>query len=420
MTEQYTRKEKTKLKNKTGKSWRYFRRVYAVIAIIVVGAFTYMGYNLYTNFKATMTWEKNTSSPIAEVEPYTLYLTESDHKEIGKYNSFLTQIYNQNTGDFKPEASEDLVNKFTNTYNKMSGHLQERESENYNKIIALWTIKKGYEDLFENPTTLKPTSTPAVIKKFVDDNGKNIKKFMEDTNDKSQKVFITNVYNSLENLSKDSVNISTMITIFDSIYYVNGNTVKVRKDVTSAQLTEWNKAKESLNYNWVIVDGFMSSVINKSAEILNNHDSKVNEYNLYNTNKENKAEYEQWLKSYKETKANLVTYKNFTGQYLDDIKKWANENNITLNVTYIDSFEDNGKILTQTPNANDYGMILKGTTISISVSKEIVVTTSSSSTSSSSTSSSSSTYSSSLETRTGTSSSSSSSSSNTRTSSGDN
>lgn len=366
-----------------------FNWIVLTVIIIILGVGSYIGYNLYTKFKQTEVWEKSSNVKYADIEPYMLYLSDEEFAELKNYNKSVSNIYNKTSGEINTGITSKDIDNLKTQYNKLPNNIKSKEEDLFTRITNIWELQSDYKKLLNKNGQISSKTKLSQIKIYIDDNSKNLVKMLEDDKDTSEKKYLKELYNSLDKLSDDLSTMVELINIFDKTYTLTNKDVYVKKDVSSVSLTNWENTKKKLNYNWGVIDEYLTPIVDSSVSVLSKHDEQIHKVDLYNSAVKEKGKYETFINNYNSLINQLIELKDFSK--LEDIEDWAKNNNLKLNITH--EYSDEVKkdyIISQTPNSTGYKKILSGSTISVVVSDGTKPISSSTSSSNSDTSSSSS------------------------------
>lgn len=381
-----TRRENKKNKTPFQKFLFITNCFYWVTIIGVIGSGLYLGKTLYERFENTAIWEKSSEVKIADEEAYVLYLTAQDRQTLKTYNRLLTKIYNKTDGVFTEDSNYELFEEFQKEYNNLPESLKERESYYYNLVVSLYPIHREFETFFTSSGALTSDLTPTKIKTFVDSYGNIVKKQLDDEKDTSKKMLVTKVYETIHTLSADANILGELINLFNSTYETTTTSISVRKDVSSQAITDWGYLTSQLTYKWDIVDSYLNEIVEKSSEILAAHDAQINKIQVYESTKENREHFNEFVQKFNEYKNSLIEIPEIKNR--KDIEE--HKNNFSFEIT--EEFSDEIKkdeVISQEPKKDDYSKAYPGSVIKVKISKgkkpeEKPTSTSSSSSSSSS------------------------------------
>lgn len=356
--------------------------------ILVTGAIE--AASVMSIYNSSKEWQKKSNTPIASLEPYMLYLSKKDMDNLSEYTSTLSKFYDSNKGTFSEKANNKDFDKLQKEFNKLAQSLKEREQEKFTLVSNMWHMKSDYDSMWKDSThtTLAEATTPTTVSDYVDKYWKTMDSYLE--NDSIQKEWLTNTYNEILKLRDDTAGVTNLFGMFDKTFTVSSKKVLVKKDISSSNLTNWNETLQSLNYKWPIVSEYMNSIVNHSSTILAKHDKAINLYNEYSEASENKKAFDNWTKKYNDYNNSLIDVPNFIGKDVEVVKAWAKENGITLIINKVEDTAKKDSVIAQTPNISEYSKIIKGSSMTINIAKEIPKPSSSSSSSTTKSSSSSS------------------------------
>ncbi len=355
-----------KTKKRKNKYLQIANMVYWIAVFGIIGTGLYTGKELYEYFFETKEIAKSSDIKISEQEPYTLYLTSNDKAALTAYQNLSAKVYNKDEGDFTSEANNASIKELEKEYNKLPDSLKQRESYIYTLITSLWPIKSEYKNFFTNTGAINSSTTPNELKKFIDKNGPVVKKYLDDDTITSKKVFLNRVYQDMHNLGNDIYVLGQIINMFDSTFTASTESIKVKKDVSSQGIVDYNTLKDQLIFKWSVVNDILTPVINKSTEILKKHDTQIEKIEIYTRTKENKNQFDTFVSTYNNYKSSLIDIPKLTER--KDLEQYKDTIKFDIKEEYSDTIKKDD-IISQFPSQGDYKKFFPGSVMQVVISK---------------------------------------------------
>lgn len=374
------REEKLKfIENKKKKKQKFAKQIFFWLSLssLSIGVY-FTGKNIYDFYLKNEQWRKADKTPLAQFEPYMLYLDDKEKNSLSQYISTYNKLFDTELNEFKVNSQEE-IDKLNSFYDNSSDTLKNHLSEKHNQLNKLWNIKVNYDKIISNDTVLV-NITPNKIQEFIDNHWNNLIIFLD--NNKSN--YYEHIYNKMLSVVYDTDNIAELMLIFSNTFDKTSEGLAVKPDIQSSAIIDWEYYKNSLENDWLIVTKRMSPLISKANQYLLKHDNGINKYNSLLKAQSDKISYETWISEYNTIKTQIIDLPDFTGKNKEEIYKWADENGIVLSITEKESEEEKDKILEQSPNNSRYAKIIKGGAVKIVIAIEKKEKPSSSSSSSSS------------------------------------
>lgn len=357
------------MKRKRTKKNSIFRKinlVYWLIILGIVGEGLFLGYQIIDYFEDTIQWKQASKTKIADEEPYMLYLTTKDRQLMKRYTKLVSDVYDRQKGSFTELATPSNMAELEKEYNALPQALKDKEVQTYTILTSLYPAEKEYKSFFNKSGAIKSSTNPTEIANFVEKYGPVIKERLDDDKDTSDKEFAKTAYQSMYFFKDDLSILAQVVDTFGTTFDIKPNYVSVKKDVPSSNLENWNAQLGSLHYKWLIIDDYISPIIQKSAKILSKHDNQINKINIYNKTKENKAVFDKFVQEYNDYKSKLIDIPTLNKR--SDIERY--KDNVTFNITeeYSDTVEKDN-VISQSPRTGDFSKIFAGSVINVTISK---------------------------------------------------
>ena len=224
----------------------------------------------------------------------------------------------------------------------------------------MYKIKSNWEKLVKDKE-IQEKVTPADISKFVEDNKEVIFKYLQE---RAPKKYITEVYNEILEVTKDVNVVNELLKTVNSNFNFNKGNIEVKEDVSSDFISNYDRLKRQLKNKWKIVSGYTDEIIFKAKSILEKHDKAIVDYKDFKKIVDERDVFDKWLKSYNETKDNLLNIPDLTGKSKEDIEKILKEVNLKVvyNEVEVEDEKEANKVIRQKPAKDSYDKIMAGST----------------------------------------------------------
>lgn len=370
-----------------------------IIGGVAYGIYTVgsIGFDLYKYYDDTVQWTKISGPPIANIEPQLLYATDENYDIKLKIVEIESEIWDNNAHKFTDKVTNAKVEKLRKLY-KQAKEPKSYLKDTYTEIDTMWTVKTNLDSLFTDNTHTR-FNDDVTIESLTQTTSENFVKIKDYRvkNHEQAKIYQEEVYK----ITEATLEYRALLEQFEKSYQftktndtvkTKNNKTKTRSDLTiktnmnEDDLNALQLMVDNLHYKWVLVDNFIQPVLNNSEQSAHNNTINQKVKAEYDNDQSRKSTFEEYLKSYKSTmqelKDSVINLPNFVGRDVDDARKWANENGVTLIMTTKYSDEDENTVLSQTPNRDDYKKIVKGSALSVTVAKKRPVETTTESSSS--------------------------------------
>lgn len=368
------KKEKLRLKAKNDKSLNkvIIRVSLFILAIILIMISIVALSHLNKIYKDTEEWKKSSPTKISSIPTDILYMNAHDRNKYLKYYDLYDNIWDSNKNDFKKDVNDKLMQDLKQAYNNINNPMSKVKSS-YNNVNRLWQINQHYHKLVTDKKINKDVS-PNDIKKFVTKNADYIVKDLIKPGDHK---FSSKMHKNMLDLSNDVTKVDKLIASLDSNFTpdVKNKSIKVSGTALPGDKINYKDYINNMYYDWSYIQNQFKLIMNESEPILNNHDKHLAEYKQYISDKNDESNYKSFKSSFENAKKQLnseiIDMPDFEDKYLSDAQNWANEHNVTLDITYEETDDETeNKIINQTPNKSEYKRMLSSATLNITVAKK--------------------------------------------------
>ena len=367
-----------------------------VIGLLV--AFVYfistISIKLYDDYHNSIKWTKITGPKLAEQDPELLYSTASDKKLKLKLTEKMNAVWDFSNHEFKSGVNNEQIDEIKSMYAKAKDP-KDNLTKKYNELMTFWEAREALLGIFTDDSfsEIKETVSIQNMSDTVDKVFDKVDDFLVKGNNYKQ----ANTYRDITYaIANDANTYASVITNFSKSYNIskNDNKLKIKTDMSTKDLDSLINSTDMLSYKYDLITKFVSPILKASKEPVARNTKNKAAYAEYeadvNAKNNFSSYYDQYINTMNTLKASVVDYVSFEGKNISDLQKWASENNIRLNTTEQNSDKQVGTILSQSPSANKYNKIVRGSSIDVVVAKKNVASYNQSSSSSSSSSGSSS------------------------------
>ena len=355
--------------------YKWLSRFVQLSAIGVIGLFSFGAYKnideIQAKYHESSVWEKADTTKISSIPPELLYLDETMREKSLEYIRLQDDIYDVNKGDFKRGVTENEINTLNDRYNELDEVVQDNMKRVHDEINANYKIRQDYYSIVskQNKDSISSSASLEDIQGFII---KHVDTLMGQLIEEGNHEFANNMRNNMIKLSSDISVIEEIYRSLDNVFQYKqgkkGLEVNVSSTAEPTSLPNLVEYKRSLNYNWSSVTNVLPNIYKKSNDVLSSNQKSREQYESYQRDISDKESFESFNRSYKEAvkrlNDNIIELPDFSKMDYDDLKKWARDNDITLdlkNETTTDESLDNQIVLDS--DLSDYKRILKGVTI---------------------------------------------------------
>lgn len=370
----------------------FFIGRFAILGVVVAGLTLTLknGYEMYRQYKGTLKWEQADDTPIAEIDTDVLYSSKEEREARVRYDRTQSEIWDSATKNFKGDVSEDKMKILKEAYEGMTDNAK-LKVEDYDEIVALWDIRTKIDQLFTDKSHQAFVADIDLVQlsETVTESFNIVANYLTGATKKHDAA--SQILEELYTIADAATSMISIISITNESYKLananNAVTLSTSMDQETYETLKTNVA--NLPYTWDFVNKILQPLIDKSATTVEKNQALIDDYNRYLADQDRKAQFEKYVSDYNTAMQNLknsiVPLPNFIGQSLASLQNWANNNNITLKVTYVVDSSMVGLVMTQNPSAGAYNKIVAGSTVSVTVGRAAPIVLPSSTNSSSST-----------------------------------
>lgn len=355
--------------------YKWLSRFVQLSVIGVVGLFSFGAYKnideIQAKYHESSVWEKADTTKISSIPPELLYLDETMREKSLEYIRLQDDIYDVDKGDFKRGVTEDEINTLNDRYNELDEVVQDNMKRVHDEINVNYKIRQDYYSIVSkrNKDNISSSASLEDIQGFIIE---HVDTLMVQLIEEGNHEFANNMRNNMIRLSSDVSVIEEIYRSLDDVFQYKqgkkGLEVNVSPTAEPTSLPNLVEYKRSLNYNWSSVTNVLPNIYKKSNDVLSGNQKSREQYESYQKDISDKESFESFNQSYKEAvkrlNNNIIDLPDFSKMNYDDLKKWAKDNDITLdlkNETTTDESLD-GQIVLDS-DLSDYKRILKGVTI---------------------------------------------------------
>lgn len=351
--------------------------IIAGVVVVVAVVLSVIGM-LYHQYTSTVEWKKTQQPELASLTPEQLYLSDDDRENIGIYNDYKSQLWDDEKQNFK-SADEELFENFVNSFTKI-------ESLNLSGVNELFHDIKDIHDLrlrVEKVQAEKPDEYLKVVETVINDEFDKLNALAQNNRVSGA---VQDVYKKLGNYATSHNQLVEIYEAFANIFTI-GDEIAVKDGATTADATAFTTVASTFDRADLI--SRLKSIVKEASNTLADNANVVDIQHKIDETKEVKSRFEALKKEISDKKkaldSQIVDYPSFVGKTKQELEKWAHEKNITIRYRQL-SGETSDKIKAQLPATTTYKRIMKGSTIEVELElKQVTPTTETTTTTSSTT-----------------------------------
>lgn len=326
----------------------------AVVVIAVVLSVIGM---LYYQYTSTVEWKKTQQPELASLTPEQLYLSDDDRENIGIYNDYKSQLWDDEKQNFK-STDDELFENFVNSFTKI-------ENLNLSGVNELFHDIKDIHDLrlrVEKVQAEKPDEYLKVIETVIKDEFDKLNALAQNNRVAGA---VQDVYKKLGTYATSHNQLVEIYEAFANIFTIE-NEIVVKDGATTADATAFTTVVSTFDRADLI--SRLQSIVKEASNTLADNASIVDIQHKIDETKELKAKFNALKKEISDKKkaldSQIVDYPSFVGKTKQELEKWAKENNIIIRYRQL-SGTASDKVKAQLPATTTYKRIMKGSSIEV-------------------------------------------------------
>lgn len=340
--------------------------IIAGVVVVIAVVLSVIGM-LYHQYNSTVEWKKTQQPELASLTPEQLYLSDADRENIGIYNNYKSQLWDDEKKNFI-STDEELFENFVNSFTKI-------ESLNLSGVNELFHDIKDIHDLrlrVENVQAEKPDEYLKVIETVINDEFDTLNALAQNNRVAGA---VQDVYKKLGDYAKSHNQLVEIYDIFAKIFTI-GDEIAVNDGATTADATAFTNVVSTFDRADLI--SRLQSIVKEAANTLAENANIVDIQHKIDETKELKTKFEALKKEISDKKkaldSQVVDYPSFVGKTKQELEKWANENNIKIRYRQVSGVTTD-KVKAQLPSNTTYKRILKGSEIEVELEARQVAPT---------------------------------------------
>ena len=340
--------------------------IIASVVVVIAVVLSVIGM-LYHQYNSTVEWKKTQQPELASLTPEQLYLSDADRENIGIYNNYKSQLWDDEKKNFI-STDEELFDNFVNSFTKI-------ESLNLSGVNELFHDIKDIHDLrlrVEEVHAEKPDEYLKVIETVIDDEFDTLNALAQNNRVAGA---VQDVYKKLGDYVKSHNQLVEIYDIFAKIFTI-GDEIAVNDGATTADATAFTTVASTFVRADLI--SRLQSIVKEAANTLADNANIVDIQHKIDETKELKVKFESLKKEIDDKKkardSQIVEYPSFVGKTKQELEKWANENNIKIRYRQVNGTTTD-KVKAQLPSNTTYKRILKGSEIEVELEARQVAPT---------------------------------------------
>lgn len=327
---------------------------------------------LYHQYTSTVGWKKTQQPELASLTPEQLYLSDDDRENIGIYNNYKSQLWDDEKQNFK-STDDELFETFVNSFTKI-------ENLNLSGVNELFHDIKDIHDLrlrVEKVQAEKPDEYLKVIETVIHDEFDKLNALAQNNRVAGA---VQDVYKKLGTYATSHNQLVEIYEAFANIFTIE-NEIVVKDGATTADATAFTTVVSTFDRADLI--SRLQSIVKEASNTLADNASIVDIQHKIDETKELKAKFNALKKEISDKKkaldSQIVDYPSFVGKTKQELEKWAKENNITIRYRQL-SGTASDKVKAQLPATTTYKRIMKGSSIEVELESTQVIPTTESTT----------------------------------------
>ena len=360
----------------------FIKKLWLIFKLIVIGiiisSFVYISItitNLTHNYYDSLKWTKITGPVLAKQDTELLYDNENHKKLKLELTVLMNEVWDFNDHIFTNKMTTNKIMKLKEIYQKIS-EPKTNLSEKYNEIMTFWEAHEQLASIFKDKkfTTIKNDVTIKQMSDVVDAVFDKIDDFLIKGDNYKQ---ANNYRDIVYAIANDANTYASVLDQFSKVYNITktNNQFTVKTDMSKKEFNNLKSTINKLNYKYDLMINFVLPIVNKSHDAVDKNTKNKNDFITYQNDLDLRNKFQMYAEQYRSQvnnlKSQLVTYENFKGHDIDELVSWANEHELNVKIKEQNSDKKTGIILSQTPSASSFNKIVKGSTIEVTISKEI-------------------------------------------------
>lgn len=341
--------------------------IIAGVVVVIAVVLSVIGM-LYHQYNSTVEWKKTQQPELASLTPEQLYLSDADRENIGIYNNYKSQLWDDEKKNFI-STDEELFDNFVNSFTKI-------ESLNLSGVNELFHDIKDIHDLrlrVEKVQAEKPDEYLKVIETVINDEFDTLNALAQNNRVAGA---VQDVYKKLGDYAKSHNQLVEIYDIFAKIFTI-GDEIAVNDGATTADATAFTTVASTFDRADLI--SRLQSIVKEAANTLADNANIVDIQHKIDETKELKVKFEALKKEIDDKKkardSQIVEYPSFVGKTKQELEKWASDNNIKIRYRQVNGTTTD-KVKAQLPSNTTYKRILKGSEIEVELEvKQVAPTT---------------------------------------------
>lgn len=330
--------------------------IIAGVVVVIAVVLSVIGM-LYHQYTSTVEWKKTQQPELASLTPEQLYLSDDDRENIGIYNNYKSQLWDDEKQNFK-STDDELFENFVNSFTKI-------ENLNLSGVNELFHDIKDIHDLrlrVEKVQAEKPDEYLKVVETVIGDEFDKLNALAQNNRVTGA---VQDVYKKLGDYATSHNQLVEIYEAFANIFTIE-NEIIVKDGATTADATAFTTVVSTFDRADLI--SRLQSIVKEASNTLADNASIVDIQHKIDETKELKAKFNALKKEISDKKkaldSQIVDYPSFVGKTKQELEKWAKENNIIIRYRQL-SGTASDKVKAQLPATTTYKRIMKGSSIEV-------------------------------------------------------
>lgn len=341
--------------------------IIAGVVVVIAVVLSVIGM-LYHQYTSTVEWKKTQQPELASLTPEQLYLSDDDRENIGIYNNYKSQLWDDEKQNFK-STDEELFENFVNSFTKIESLNLSGVNELFHDIVDIHDLRLRVEKVQAE----RPDEYLKVVETVVNDEFDKLNALAQNNRVAGA---VQDVYKTLGNYATSHNKLVEIYEAFANIFTI-GDEIEVKDSATTANATAFTTVASTFDRADLI--SRLQSIVKEASNTLAENANIVDIQHKIDETKELKTKFEALKKEIEDKKkardSQIVDYPSFVGKTKQELEKWAKDNNITIRYRQVYGVTTD-KVKAQLPATTTYKRIMKGSTIEVELEvKQVAPTT---------------------------------------------
>lgn len=295
----------------------------------------------------------------AEIDPNFLYLSLEDNILYSQYEKLFEEVWDRNEGRFK-EVSASQIEKLVELGKDLQNKKLNLFKDKHQIIELSFDLTKQYEELNAKPLYQKLSQSSELF----NSTRENLNALFQTGRAKDA---VNHILDMQKKLSHQILSFNHIYDKANNLFDFSSNRAQIKAHVKLSDFESLKSDierfdKDEFKYLYQLVTNKQAIESHLKGEQLSKQIADLEKA---------KQEYHNWLNYYQSIRHVIIDLPDLTKMSLDEVKNWAHLNSISLEIIEGTSISIR-EVLSQMPKTSDYSQIVKGSKVTIEISKKIV------------------------------------------------